>query len=74
MAQTYQSLLIMKIISKLQNAQRSDIKEEIVLMFNAYERGNIKEEPDIDVNNGTLFGKQGGKIAALFKQHLTNIE
>ena len=40
-----------------------DIKEEI-----------IKEEPDIDVNNGTLFGKQGGKIAALFKQHLTDIE
>ena len=40
-----------------------DIKEEI-----------IKEEPDIDVNNGTLFGKQGGKIAALFKQHLTEIE
>ena len=39
------------------------IKEEI-----------IKEEPDIDVNNGTLFGKQGGKIAALFKQHVTEIE
>ena len=35
---------------------------------------DIKEEPDIDVNNGTLFGKQGGKIAALFKQHLTEIE
>lgn len=44
-------------------AMLQDIKEEI-----------IKEEPDIDVNNGTLFGKQGGKIAALFKQHLTDIE
>ena len=44
-------------------AMLQDIKEEI-----------IKEEPDIDVNNGTLFGKQGGKIAALFKQHLTEIE
>lgn len=44
-------------------AMLQDIKDEI-----------IKEEPDIDVNNGTLFGKQGGKIAALFKQHLTEIE
>ena len=44
-------------------AMLQDIKEEI-----------IKEEPDIDVNNGTLFGKQGGKIAALFKKHLTDIE
>ena len=44
-------------------AMLQDIKDEIT-----------REEPDIDVSNGTLFGKQGGKIAALFKQHLTEIE
>lgn len=44
-------------------AMLQDIKEEI-----------IKEEPDIDVNNGKIFGKQGGNIAALFKQHLHDIQ
>lgn len=40
-----------------------DIKEEI-----------IREEPEIDVNNGSLFGKRGGQIAALFKRYLTEME
>lgn len=44
-------------------AMIQDIKDEI-----------IKEEPDVDVNNGKLFGKQGGNIAALFKQYLADIE
>ena len=39
-----------------------DIKDEI-----------IREEPDIDVTNGRLFGKQGGKIALLFKQYLEDV-
>ena len=39
-----------------------DIKDEIIC-----------EEPDIDVTNGRLFGKQGGKIAFLFKQYLEEI-
>lgn len=40
----------------------NDIKEEI-----------IHEEPDIDVSNGKLLGKQGGKIAQLFKEYLAEI-
>lgn len=40
-----------------------DIKDEI-----------IREEPEIDVNNGPLFGKRGGQIAALYKQYLTEME
>lgn len=40
----------------------NDIKEEIE-----------REEPDIDVSNGKLLGKQGGKIAQLFKEYLTEI-
>lgn len=40
-----------------------DIKEEIV-----------REEPEIDVNNGPLFGKRGGQIAALYKRYLTEME
>lgn len=40
-----------------------DIKEEIV-----------REEPEIDVNNGSLFGKRGGQIAALYKRYLTEME
>lgn len=40
-----------------------DIKEEIT-----------REEPEIDVNNGPLFGKRGGQIAALYKQYLTEME
>lgn len=39
-----------------------DIKDEI-----------IREEPDIDITNGRLFGKQGGKIALLFKQYLEDV-
>ena len=44
-------------------AMLQDIKEEI-----------LKKEPDIDVNNGKVFGKQGGNIAALFKQYLCDIQ
>ena len=40
----------------------NDIKEEI-----------MREEPDIDVSNGKLLGKQGGKIAQLFKDYLSEI-
>ena len=39
-----------------------DIKDEI-----------IREEPDIDVSNGKILGKQGGKIAQLFKEYLTEM-
>ena len=39
-----------------------DIKDEI-----------IREEPDIDVSYGRILGKQGGKIAQLFKEYLTEI-
>ena len=39
-----------------------DIKDEI-----------IREEPDIDVSNGRILGKQGAKIAQLFKEYLTEI-
>jgi hypothetical protein len=37
-----------------------DIKDEI-----------IKEEPDININSDKPFNKQGGKIAKLFKEYLT---
>ena len=40
-----------------------DIKEEIT-----------REEPEIDVNNGSLFGKRGGQIVALYKRYLTEME
>lgn len=40
----------------------NDIKEEI-----------MREETDIDVSNGKLLGKQGGKIAQLFQEYLTEI-
>lgn len=40
-----------------------DIKEEIQ-----------REEPEIDLTEGKLFGKQGGKIAQLFKQYLTEVD
>ena len=40
-----------------------DIKEEIQ-----------REEPEIELNEGKLFGKQGGKIAQLFKQYLTEVD
>lgn len=40
-----------------------DIKEEIT-----------REEPEIDVHNGPLFGKRGGQIAALYTQYLTEME
>lgn len=40
----------------------NDIKEEI-----------IREEPEIDASNGKLLGKQGGKIAQLFKDYLAEI-
>ena len=40
----------------------NDIKEEI-----------MREETDIDVSNGKLLGKQGGKIAKLFQEYLTEI-
>ena len=40
----------------------NDIKEEI-----------MREEPDIDVSNGKLLGKQGRKIAQLFKDYLSEI-
>ena len=39
-----------------------DIKDEI-----------IREEPDINVSNGKILGKQGGKIAQLFKEYLTEM-
>ena len=39
-----------------------DIKDEI-----------IREEPGINVSNGKILGKQGGKIAQLFKEYLTEM-
>ena len=33
----------------------------------------MREEPDIDVSNRKLLGKQGGKIAQLFKEYLSEI-
>lgn len=42
-------------------------------MLNDIKREIMREEPDIDVSNGKLLGKQGGKIAQLFKEYLSKI-
>lgn len=39
-----------------------DIKSEIT-----------REEPELNLTHGQLIGKQGGKIAALFREYLSDI-
>ena len=60
MTETFSNEIIHTTLIKL--SKKEDIKTEI-----------NREEPDVNLAYGQLIGKQGGKIATLFREYLTEL-